>query len=205
MTNKQIETMLSKVEAGQPVLMHLKRVSGGKVSLEVAEKIQGEENLVGLLNKEDDRFNQQRFRLAWISGTPKSCIREFGLNVTEKQIEALTVATGIPDDKLEEGKTKINLGILNPVVAGKSIHVQIEEFLAPQYETHEAKRAGAGGDFLTFGGKLIYTSTRVVSGNANHLRIAHDGRVPAGAYGKFDTETTSAARAAFVGVEEPTK
>lgn len=203
MTNKQIESVLATVAADQPVVTHLKRINGGKVSVQLAEKIKGEVNLVSLLNKEDDRFNQQRFSLAWISGTPESVIREFKLNVTLKQINALQVATGIPDIKLEEGKTKLNLGIVNPEINGNVLHVQISEHLSPQYDGHDPKRAGADGDFLTFEGKLIYRTTSVVAGPARHSRINHDGRVPAGAYGKMNQETVNNAMFSFLGKDEP--
>lgn len=203
MKDSVVNKLVEEAEVGTAVATHLKRVGGGKISVQIVEKIQGEENLVGLLNKEDDRFSQTKARPAWITGTPESCIREFGMNVTLKQINALQIATGIPDTALEEGKTKLNLGIVEPKVKGAALHVEIFEDLKPHYEDQEPKRAGKDGDFLTYEGKLIYSSTRVVNRPAKHSRIIHDGRVPAGAYSKFNQETLNAARVAFIGEDEP--
>lgn len=203
MTDKQLEAMLNKVEAGTAVLTHVKKINGGKFSFQVVEKIKGEPNILALLNASDERFSQDRFRPAWINGTAQDSIKQFGLNVTVKQLEALQIGTSIPDSKLKEGITKLNLGILNPTIGNIPLHVQIEESVSPFYEDQTPKRAGSDGDFLTIDGAFIYTTTRVVGGSANHVRLVHNGRVPAGAYGKVSEESMKAARASFIGTEEP--
>lgn len=204
MTDEEIVKTVESLKPGQVCLVYVKKINGGKFSVEVAERMESEPNLLALLNEGDERFSQARVRLAWINGTAEGLIKHLGLKLTEKQLDKLIVSKGIPDSSLKDGKSKINLGIVNPTVQGNEIHIRIEEREeVPYYEGQEAKRAGAGGDFiLSKNNKLIYAQTVVGVGKQEHSKVPTDGgRLPAGS-SKFPAASLDAAKRAFIGDDE---
>jgi hypothetical protein len=203
-SDKHVESVVASLAPGETCLTHVKRINGDKFSFQIVELMEGSVNPLALLNASDERFQQNRVRPAWINGTAKDAIKQFGLKLTEAELLALPVATGTPDSALEDGKTKINIAVKNPKVAGIKLRVQIEEQTGePQYEGQTAKRAGADGDFLTHNGELIYSTTRVVATEPQHVRIPHNGRIPAMNPAKFPSQSVNAARMAFIGDDEP--
>lgn len=204
-SDKAVETLVEGLTPGETALTHIKKINGGKFSLQIVERMESDLNPLALLNKSDDRFSQSRVRPAWINGEAVDIIKQFGLNVTVAELNSLQIATGTPDSALVEGQNKMNLAIKNPKLAGMQLRVQIEEVAGePQYEGQSPKRAGAEGDFLTHNGELIYSQTRVVVGEPNHVKVPHNGRVPAGVQSqKFSAESTQRAKISFLSDDEP--
>lgn len=206
MTEQQISALVDGLQANETALTHIKKINGGKFSLQIVERMEADANPLALLNKSDERFGQSRVRPAWINGEKLDIIKQFNLKPElAQQLDALQVATGTPDAALQNGVTKINLGIKNPTIAGMRLRVEIQEQVGvPQYEGQTAKRAGADGDFLTHNGELIYSTTKVVANQANHVKVPHNGRIPfANSVNVFSQETKEAAFASFIGDDEP--
>lgn len=203
-SDKHVETVVESLTPGETCLTHVKRIKGDKFSFQIVELIESTMNPLALLNASDERFKQSKVRPAWINGTAKDAIKQFGLKITEDELNKLPIATGTSDSALEDGKTKINLAVKNPKVSGLRLRVQIEEQVGkPQYEGQTAKRAGAEGDWLTHNGELIYSTTRVVATEPQHVKVPHNGRIPVANPAKFPSESVNAARMAFIGDDEP--
>jgi len=203
-SDKAVQALIDSLQPNETAITHVKKINGGKFSFQIVERMEADLNPLALLNASDDRFQQSRVRPAWINGTAEDSIKQFGLNVTVKDLEALTVATGTPDSGLVEGVNKINLAIKNPKIAGMQLRVQIEEQVGePQYDNQSPKRAGAEGDFLTHNGELIYSTTRVVVNTPNHVKVPHNGRIGAMPSQKFRAESVQAAKVSFFGADEP--
>lgn len=162
--------MLTNLEEGQILLTSGKKVKGGKVQIEFAQKVvlpNRSNSIAGLLNSSDERFNvADKPRFAWQAGEQKDIEAIFGVDLS-----ALT----------EEGQI-IELNILNPTIAGKELNIQLNEttkgteFDVENYETR-AKRAGKDGDFITTAaGEYIYTRASVVSGAPRHSFIENTVR-----------------------------
>ena len=161
---------LSNLKKGEMLIVSARGVKGGKVQLTFAQKITNPNlrpgSIVGMLNKSDDRFTQEaKPRFAWIAGE-KSDIH---------------AALGIDLSALAEGDTK-DLNVLNPMVDGEALNIQITEttagsdFDVANFETR-AKRAGKDGDFiLDSAGEYIYVKSTVVPGEAKHVFIANTVR-----------------------------
>ena len=205
-TDRQVEELVESLVPGETALTHVKKINGGKFSLQIVERMEADLNPLALLNKSDERFAQSRVRPAWINGEAEDIIKQLGLNITVAQLNALAVSTGTSDSALVNGQTKLNLAVKNPSIAGMQLRVQIEEQTSePQYEGQSAKRAGAEGDYLTHNGELIYSQTRVVAGTPNHVKVPHNGRIAAmpNNPNKFSEESTKRAKMSFIGDDEP--
>lgn len=143
------------------VLESAKGVKNGKVQLcfsQIVETGAAPTNILGLLNKSDDRFNQQKPRYAWLTAEPSDVRNVFGIDVAN----------------LAEGDT-LEIDMVDARIVGddRALNIQINETTdGNDYEiaNHErtAKRAGKDGDFIMKDGKYIYVRTTVVSGAPKH-------------------------------------
>jgi hypothetical protein len=153
------------------VLESAKGVKGGKVQLtfsQIVETGATSTNILGALNADDERFNQQKPRYAWLTVSPVIASQEFGIELS----------------KLKEGD-ELQLDIVDPRMASnpdQSLNLQIMETTKgsdhdiANFETR-AKRAGKGGDFiLSEEGEYIYVNTLVVAGTPNHRLLANTKR-----------------------------
>jgi hypothetical protein len=207
LTEQQITQLVDGLTSNETAITHIKKINGGKYSLQLVERMEADANPLALLNKSDERFGQSRVRPAWINGEAQDIVKQFNLKPEiMDQLNKLSIATGIPDAKLENGVTKLNLGIKNPSIQGMKLRVQIEEQVGvPQYDGQTAKRAGADGDFLTFNNELIYSTTKVVGTTPNHVKVVHNGRIPAAVspVAQFAESTKESAYLSFIGDDEP--
>lgn len=66
------------------VLESAKGVKGNKVQLTFSQVVntgKSSNNILGLLNASDDRFNQSKPRYAWLSGEKADITAQFGIDV----------------------------------------------------------------------------------------------------------------------------
>jgi len=152
------------------VLESARGVKGGKVQLAFSQVIKtatSSANVLGLLNEDDDRFNQQKPRYAWLSGTPASIEKQFGIDVSS----------------LGEGDV-LEIGQVDPKLAGfpnETLNIQItettegSEWQVANFD-RAAKRAGKDGDFIMKDDMYIYVNSTVVTGEANHTILSDTTR-----------------------------
>jgi hypothetical protein len=153
------------------VLESAKGVKGGKVQLafsQVIETGKAPSSILGLLNASDERFNQSKPRMAWLTAQPEDVKKVFNLDLN-----------------LAEGE-ELEINMVDPRMAGdnRALNIQITEttegteYDVANFETR-AKRAGKDGDFIMKDGKYIYVRTTVVAGEAKHLIFDETTRVSA--------------------------
>jgi hypothetical protein len=143
------------------VLESAKGVKGGKVQLtfsQIVETGKTSTSILGLLNESDERFNQQKARLAWMSAEPADINKYFGIDVS----------------RLGEGEV-LEIGAIDPRMSGVDapLNIQINETTeGSDYDVKNfektAKRAGKDGDFILHNGLYIYVRTTVVAGEPKH-------------------------------------
>lgn len=156
---------IEDLKDGQVLLVGARRINGGKVQLEFAEKIANPNvrpgSIAGLLNASDERFTNTfgSARRAWIAGMPSDILKMLGLDVS---------------DLVEVGAEKA-INKLNPTINGKACHIQITEttsgddYDVANVETR-AKRAGKDGDFIySADGLHIFVKSTVVNATASHV------------------------------------
>ena len=165
---------LATLTAGNSLLVHARRVNGGKVQLELAEIIEsadrGATNVLGMFNKSDDRFSAGGARRAWLTAEPTDASNLLGIDLSTSNPAWMT------DD---QGREILPLNVLNPQVNGNTLRVRIVETTEPsswqaQNIERAAKRAGADGPFILHGGKYIFSNTEVVFNEAKHLLLEAD-------------------------------
>jgi hypothetical protein len=180
---------LATLKQGQTLLVNARKVAGDKIQLEFAEVIQDVEvNLLQMFNASDDRFKRGA-RRAWLTAEPSDSSTLLGIDLTD-------------DSKYytnEYDRVVMDLNILNPVINGMRMRVQITEQTTPtstwDVENVEtaAKRKGKGGDFILHNGKHIFTKSEVVLTEPKHTFLTPDSVTsPTPAHNVFeqvDTET----------------
>ena len=183
---------LSTLKAGNSLLVHARRVQGGKLQLELAEVITSSDaspNLISMFNKSDSRFSQQGARRAWQSVEPTDASELLGIDLSDSNPGWMT------DDR---GREILPLNILNPSVGGGSVlRVRVSETTVPtpyqasNLET-EAKRKGRDGDFILHKGQYIFSNTEfalsTLGGTVDHVLLEADA---APAAGVTQTQATS--------------
>jgi len=153
-------------------LVSAKGVKGNKVQLtfsQIVETGKAPTGLLGILNASDERFNQSKPRLAWLTAQPADVKLQFGLDVSG----------------LAEGE-ELEIDMVDPKITGddRSLNLQITEttkgsdYDVANFETR-AKRAGKDGEFIMSNGMYIYVNTTVVVGEPKHTLIADTTREPA--------------------------
>ena len=190
MENMMNSGSISTLNAGEILLVHARQVSGGKVQLELAEKIASAQtvNPLSVFNKSDQRFSSGGARRAWLTAEPADASEYLGIDVTEN-------AQGWTVDEM--GRTILPLNIKSPTIQiGDSTHslrVEVEETTEPnEYQAANletsAKRAGAGGAFIMHEGNYVFSNTRVVFDEPSHTFLKAD-TATVNANQKVDTQT----------------
>lgn len=162
---------LETLTPGQTLLVQARKVNGGKLQLEFAEKLQAQDrpvNAISVFNMSDDRFSAGNgARRAWLTVEPSDASTLLGVDLDG---EYTTDASG---------REIMPLNIANPMVDGKPLRVQIvetteaSEWDAANIETR-AKRRGKDGDFITHKGMYIFTQSTVVFGEPNNVFLEAD-------------------------------
>lgn len=167
----QINTgTLDALKPGQTLMVNARKVAGNKIQLEVAEVVQDTEvNVLQMFNASDDRFSR-RARRAWLTAEAKDASQHLGIDLTD-------------DTKYytnEYDRVVMDLNILNPVVNGQRLRVQITEQTTPTSEwdianiERAAKRKGKDGDFIMHNGEHIFTKAEVVLNEPKHTFLEPD-------------------------------
>lgn len=161
---------LSALQASNSLLVHARRVSGGKLQLELAEVTNtSEPNIVSMFNKSDSRFSQAGARRAWETVEAQDASDLLGVDLSDNNPGWMTD---------ERGREILPLNILNPTIGGNVLRLQIVETTTPTpYQASNvattAKRRGADGDFITHGGQYIFSNTKFVFGQVGEI-IEHE-------------------------------
>lgn len=162
---------LETLKFGDTLITKAIKVEGGKVQIEFAEIIrQADGNILQMFNQSDARFSSKG-RRAWLTAEPKDAAQHLGV----PDIADLSKYTS----KVEGEKATLSLNILNPVVNGSRLRVQITETTIPtawdaaNVETR-AKRRGAGGEYITHNGQYIFTRTDLVLNEPVHTFLKAD-------------------------------
>ena len=163
---------LETLTPGQTLLVQARKVNGGKLQLEFAEKLQAQDrpvNAISMFNMSDDRFSTGNgARRAWLTVEPTDASTLLGVDLEAE--EYTTDASG---------REVMLLNILNPSVNDAPLRVQIVETIdasewdAANIETR-AKRRGKDGDFITHKGMYIFTQSTVVLGEPNNVFLEAD-------------------------------
>jgi len=153
------------------VLESARGVKNGKVQLAFSQVVRTASssgpNVLGLLNEDDDRFNQQKPRYTWLTGTPASIEKQFGIDVSG----------------LGEGEV-LEIGQVDPKLAGfpeDTLNIQItettegSEWQVANFD-RAAKRAGKDGDFIMKDDMYIYVNSTIVAGEPNHTILSDTTR-----------------------------
>lgn len=170
----QINTgSLETLTPGQTLIVNARKVNGGKLQLEFAEKLQREDrpvNALSMFNKSDQRFSGGNgARRAWLTVEPSDASELLNVDLTDDSKYSTD----------ERGFVITPLNILNPAVEGQRMRVQIVETTeATEWDANNiedsAKRAGKDGPFITHKGMYIFTQSNVVFGEPKHVFLESD-------------------------------
>jgi len=175
-TKEQLGFEIEALPVDTCMLVSARKVNGGKIQLEFAEKIselnENSNNVLLDLNADDDRFNSRiGARRAWITASPDMFEKHFGVSIND--LTEIDVETS-------RGSMKIYpLAIVQPKIGGLDVHIQVNETVAPKsaWDLQNRDRAGktdGNGNYLYYNGSLIYSNTTIVKGKASHTIIKHD-------------------------------
>jgi hypothetical protein len=171
---------LQGLQVGQTLLLHSRKVNGGKIQLEFAEVLNSGSNTVNplaLFNGSDDRFTSGGARRAWLTAEPKDASKYLGIDLSSANA-AWTID--------EMGREILPLNILNPVAkVGEeliALKVEVVETTEPtdwqrSNISTAAKRRGKDGDYITHKGMYIFANTRVAFRAATHMFLEPDAKV----------------------------
>ena len=160
---------------GQTLLVSARRVEGGKIQLEFAEKIKNpsqSNNILAIFNEGDERFDQN-------NKGPRRCY----MTIMPANLEKLF---GIKADTVPADGSVLELNILNPTLGGKRLQIQITESHTPfsEYEaTNPEKTAKQYTNregvkmYFVEDGKLIWSKTTLVDSEPNHKIFKSDAQM----------------------------
>ena len=155
------------------ILESAKGVKGNKVQLTFSQVVntgKSSNNILGLLNASDDRFNQSKPRYAWLSGEKSDITAQFGIDVSGLA-EGEELIINQEDPRLTAAPdTQLNIQIVETTKG--------TDYDVANFETR-AKRAGKDGDFIMHNGLYIYVRTLVVTGEAKHVILDGTTRLEA--------------------------
>ena len=166
MANQLNSGSLDTLKPNDTLLLQARKVANGKIQLEVAESVQVSDrpmNVLGMLNKSDDRFKSNA-RRTWITAEPTDATEYFGINFgTEAEWYMGTSKAGASVELLD-------LNILNPMINDMRCRILVTETIEAtdwQAENIErsAKRKGAEGEFITHDSNYIFSNTTLVLTN----------------------------------------
>jgi len=171
---------LQGLQVGQTLLLHSRKVNGGKIQLEFAEVLNSGSNTVNplaLFNGSDERFTQGGARRAWLTAEPKDASKYLGIDLSSTN----------PGWTIDEmGREILPLNILNPKakVGDEEIALKVEVVETTEPTDWQrsnistaAKRRGKDGDYITHKGMYIFANTRVAFRTANHVFLEPDAKV----------------------------
>ena len=186
----KIQERLKFLAAGQAMLVSARKVNGGKILIEVAQRVKETINAVSLLNQSDSRFqNSLRARRGWFAVEPKDLKNLMSVDLTKIEPEMITTSKG-------EEREVYPIGILDPKlkINGQEylLKIQITETLDirvaypnesslewAQSNMDSAVKQDGQGNVLLVKGQPIYTKVDLLAGvEPNHKFIQHDERVP---------------------------
>lgn len=128
---KNALTTIATLLVGQTLLVAARRVEGGKIQLEFAEKIKNPSqgtNILAIFNEGDERFDQN-------NKGPRRCFMTIMPNNLEKLFK-------IKADTVPADGSSLELNILNPSLDGKRLQIQITESHVPfsEYEASNPEK-----------------------------------------------------------------
>ena len=166
MANQLNSGTLDTLKPNETLLLQARKVANGKIQLEVAESIQVSDrpmNVLGMLNKSDDRFKSNA-RRTWVTAEPTDATELFSINFgADAEWYMGTSKSGAQVELLD-------LNVLNPVINDMRCRILVTETIEPtewQAENVErsAKRKGAEGEFITHDSNYIFSNTTLVLTN----------------------------------------
>lgn len=176
MVNQINSGSVDNLQAGQTILVHARSVANNKLQLEFAELLQGgntPQNVLAMFNASDSRFSASKARRAWLTAEPKDAQQLLGISFV-----------GLKPIVNDKGQHILPLNILNPMLNGQRLRVQIVESTDPtpweqQNIATAAKRKGKDGEFITHQGKNIFTRATVVLGEPQNVFLTPDATTAA--------------------------
>ncbi len=174
---------VENLNAGQALAVNARQVANGKIQIEIAEKLESGSTFppLSIFNASDTRFTSKA-RRAWLTCEPSDAseILKLPSNPDGTHFLSDTNPGWMIDDA---GRSIVPLNILNPQVdVNGNVHtlrLQVTETTTPNewqaanIET-SAKRKGADGDYITHGGKYLFSNTMVVFDQAEHTFLKGD-------------------------------
>ena len=166
MANQLNSGTLDTLKPNDTLLLQARKVANGKIQLEVAESIQVSDrpmNVLGMLNKSDDRFKSNA-RRTWITAEPTDASELFNVDF------GMEAEWYMGESKAGTQVELLDLNILNPVINDMRCRILVTETIEPtdwQAENVEraAKRKGAEGEFITHDSNYIFSNTTLVLTN----------------------------------------
>jgi len=153
------------------ILTAIRAVAGGKFQFEitqVVEKPNRGANLLAIMNKGDERFEQAKPRKAWMSAVP-SQIKEYF------NVDCSAIKEGAP----------LSMELIDPKVDGHSLNIQVNETTTPneyqsknilstakQYVDKTGKTV-----YLRSGNDFIFSNPTVVAGEPKHVFVDHTSTI----------------------------
>ena len=127
MANQLNSGSLDTLKPNETLLLQARKVANGKIQLEVAEQIQVSDspmNVLGMLNKSDDRFKSNA-RRTWITAEPTDATELFDINFgTDAEWYMGTSKSGAQVELLD-------LNVLNPVINDMRCRILVTETIEP--------------------------------------------------------------------------
>jgi hypothetical protein len=192
MANQLNSGSLDTLKPNETLLLQARKVANGKIQLEVAEQVQVSDrpmNVLGMLNKSDDRFKSNA-RRTWVTAEPTDATELFGINFgVDAEWYMGTSKSGAQVELLD-------LNVFNPVINDTRCRILVTETIDPtewQAENVEraAKRKGAEGAFITHDSNYIFSNTTLVLTNGDTKEM-HTFLKPDSVAMQTETEEVSA-------------
>jgi len=192
MANQLNSGSLDTLKPNETLLLQARKVANGKIQLEVAEQVQVSDrpmNVLGMLNKSDDRFISNA-RRTWVTAEPTDATELFGINFgADAEWYMGTSKSGAQVELLD-------LNVFNPVINDTRCRILVTETIDPtewQAENVEraAKRRGAEGAFITHDSNYIFSNTTLVLTNGDTKEM-HTFLKPDSVAMQTETEEVSA-------------
>ena len=181
MKNEVNTSNVDALEEGQTLLIGVTATSGDKIQMVLGARVPNSsstKNVLSIFNQSDARFTPSNgVRRAWLTAEKEDLSSLLGIDVTnDKDYKK--------DDVLFGGKKGIVLNVLNPIIVagpykGQPLNLEVEESHSPKDEYQaenpvESAKRTPDFDYCVKDGKLIFSNTRVVIGEPNHVFVKHD-------------------------------